>query len=168
MTTLNKSAVVEKLLALIEPVCESAGYELVDIQYTSAPGGRLVRVFIDKDGGVSFADCERVSRELSALLDVEDPVPNKYNLEVSSPGLDRPLRKPSHFKKCIGETVKVKLAEPKDGRRNFQGALLSAENNTVSVDVDGDKFELPLSLIESAKRVPDWDAIMASPRKENS
>jgi ribosome maturation factor RimP len=149
-----------KLLDICEPVVTGAGYELVDIVFRREQHGWVLRVFIDGVGGISFADCERVSRELSPVLDVADPVPQAYNLEVSSPGVDRPLRTPEHFRNSIGSVAKVVLARGLDGRRNFKGELVAVEPETVVIDVDGQRFELPLSDIDSARIVPNWDEVL--------
>jgi ribosome maturation factor RimP len=156
---------------IAEPVCHANGYELVDVEYTRGQSGWVVRVYIDRPAeiphisGISFADCERLSRELSTVLDVEDPVPHAYSLEVSSPGLDRPLRTAAHFQRFAGETVKLVLAEPLAGRKNFKGVVVGVEPpgpdaDTVVLDVDGSQFRLPIAAIASARLVPDWDAVM--------
>lgn len=147
-------AILERLLS--EPV-ESLGYELVDIDY-SASGRGLLRVYIDLPGGITLDDCERVSRQLSAFLDVEDPIPGSYMLEVSSPGMDRRLRRPEHFRRFLGAEVKVELNAPKEGRRRFRGELKEAEEDHIVVEVDGVSWELPLEAIGTAKLVPDLGA----------
>lgn len=156
---------------IAEPVCHANGYELVDVEYTRAQVGWVVRVYIDRPAdvpnhsGISFADCERLSRELSTVLDVEDPVPHAYSLEVSSPGLDRPLRTAAHFQRYAGETAKVALAEPLEGRKNFKGVVKGVEPpgpdaTLVVIEVDGAEFRLPIQSIASARLVPDWDSVM--------
>ena len=107
----------EKLIALTEPLLAQLGYELVDLEYVPGRAHAVLRIFIDRAGGVGLDDCERVSGEVSALLDVEDPVPTGYTLEVSSPGLDRVLRTPAHFQRFVGERVRVELLQSRDGRR---------------------------------------------------
>ncbi len=165
----------QHLLEIAEPVCADSGYELVDIDYTTAPSGWVVRVYIDRlgdsplaiqKGGISFDDCEKLSRQLGAVLDVEDPVPHTYSLEVSSPGLDRPLRTAEHYQRYLGEIAKVALGEPLDGRRNFKGVLRALEPSpgpdaqVLVIEVDGNEFHLRLADIASARLVPDWDALM--------
>jgi len=156
---------------IVEPVCHANGYELVDVEYTRAQVGWVVRVYIDRPSEVpqtspiSFADCERLSRELSTVLDVEDPVPHAYSLEVSSPGLDRPLRTAAHFQRYAGETAKLALAEPLAGRKNFKGVVKGVEPpgpdaTHVVLEVDGTEFRLPIESIGSARLVPDWDSVM--------
>jgi ribosome maturation factor RimP len=160
-------------MRISEPVCEDAGYDLVDIRYTQAPDGWLVQVFIDhpeREGEIGFADCERISRELSAVIDVEDPIPHAFRLEVSSPGIDRVLRKPIHFRRHVGEQVKITMVEGTTpqyaGRYRYTGVLVAingGEGDTIAtLDVDGDSYELPVSDIATAKLVPDWDALMGS------
>ena len=113
----------EELGKLLEPTVERLGYELIDLELRLGGRQGMVRLFIDKPDGIDLDDCERVSRAVSALLDVEDPVPGNYNLEVSSPGLDRKLTKVEHFQRFVGETLKVELRFPIAGRRRFRGTL---------------------------------------------
>lgn len=195
----------EKLLRLAEPVCKGAGYELVDLALAPSREGLVLRVFIDylplpeiapADAGssegegegepgevraaaerseISLADCERLSRELGTALDVEDVIGHAYHLEVSSPGVDRPLRTLEHFRRFVGQEIKVKLHEGIEGRRNFKGELLAVTppvdvnagdasageaHATITMEVEGKQYGLPFDDIESARLVPDWDAIM--------
>ena len=143
-----------QLAKLIEPTIEQLGYELSDLELKLSGRDGIVRVFIDKPEGVDLADCEIVSRQLSALLDVEDPLPGHYTLEVSSPGLDRKLTKPEHFQRFTGETIRVKLRFPVAGRRNFRGALRSADEEKIEVEVDGESHSLQIATIESARLIP--------------
>ena len=144
----------DELAKLLEPTVERLGYELVDLEARLGGKGGLVRVFIDKPGGIDLDDCETVSRAVSALLDVEDPVPGNYNLEVSSPGLDRKLTKVEHFQRFAGETVKVQMRLPIGGRRRFRGTLVSSDDENIVVDVDGESHSLPLKTIDTARLVP--------------
>ena len=139
---------------MLEPTIERLGYELTDIELKLGGRSGLLRIYIDKDDGVDIDDCEVVSHQVSAILDVEDPIPGNYTLEVSSPGLDRTLTKPAHFRRFMGEDIKVKLRFPLDGRRNFRGALKSANDEVIEVEVDGESYRLPLATIESARLVP--------------
>ena len=143
-----------ELQNLIEPTVVNLGYELSDLELKFGGRDGLVRVFIDKPDGVDLADCEIVSRQLSAVLDVEDPLPGHYTLEVSSPGLDRKLTKPEHFQRFLGETVRVKLRFPLDGRRNFRGTLNAADDEKIEIEVDGETYRLEIMAIESARLVP--------------
>lgn len=134
-------AVRDRLLGLLEPLVEQLGYELVDIEWASAPRSGLLRIYLDlpegREGHIGIEDCETVSREVSALLDVEDPLPGAYTLEVSSPGFDRVLRKPAHFRRFVGERVWLELQLPRDGRRRFTGTLVRATDTGVELEVDG-------------------------------
>ena len=144
----------EELARLLEPTVEGLGYELTDLELRLGARDGLIRVFIDKPEGVGLDDCEIVSRQLSAWLDVEDPVPGHYVLEVSSPGLDRKLTKPAHFRRFIGDDVRVKMRFPVEGRRNFRGRLVAANGETIEVEVDGEPHRLPLATIDTARLVP--------------
>ena len=162
----------DQLIELIRPVCLDAGYELVDIEFKGGNSGALLRVYIefpaDSDKSISFDDCEKLSRELSAILDVEDPILEKYSLEVSSPGIDRPLRTPEHFRRFVGQEAKVSLIVGLDGRRKFTGRLVEVCEGgvTLTIEVDGTNFELPLADLSSAKLVPDWNALMKGSGKK--
>src|SRR5579871_1301839 len=116
----------ERLFALIEPVLARSGYELVELEYGAGRSHAVVRLFIDRPQGVTIDDCERVSREVAALLDVEDPIPMAYSLEVSSPGFDRLLRTAAHFERFVGSRVFVELKVPREGRRRYTGLLRHA------------------------------------------
>jgi ribosome maturation factor RimP len=143
-----------ELIKLLEPTVDHLGYELTDLELKLGGRDGLVRLFIDAQDGIGVEDCETVSRQVSVILDVEDPIPGNYTLEVSSPGLDRTLTKPAHFQRFMGEDVRVKLRFPLDGRRNFRGALAAADDENIEVVVDGESHSLPLSTIESARLVP--------------
>jgi ribosome maturation factor RimP len=148
-------AVRDRLLALLEPLVEQLGYELVDIEWASAPRSGLLRIYLDlsagREGHIGIEDCETVSREVSALLDVEDPLPGAYTLEVSSPGFDRVLRKPAHFRRFVGERVWLELQLPRDGRRRFTGTLVRATDTGVELEVDGQPVEVAFTEIGKAR-----------------
>jgi ribosome maturation factor RimP len=145
----------EELGKLLEPTVEGLGYELADLELKIGGRDGVLRLFIDKtDGAIGVEDCEAVSRQVSAFLDVEDPIPGQYALEVSSPGLDRKLTKVEHFQRFTGEDVRIKLRFPLQGRRNFRGALKSATAELIEVEVDGEAHSLPISTIESVRLVP--------------
>ena len=145
---------VDELTRLLEPGIASLGYELANLELRVGGRDGLLRVFIDKPDGVGLEDCEAVSRHISAVLDVEDPLPGHYVLEVSSPGLDRKLTKPQHFRRFTGDDVRVKLRFPLAGRRNFRGTLTASNDECIEVEVDGESHSLPLATIESARLVP--------------
>lgn len=151
---MERTVTGEELMALLAPAVERLGYELSDLEVKLGGREGVVRLFIDKPEGVGLADCETVSRQISTLLDVEDPVPGHYVLEVSSPGLDRRLTKVEHFQRFMGEDVRVKLRFPIHGRRNFRGALKAADEEMIEVEVDGESHQLPLATIASARLVP--------------
>jgi ribosome maturation factor RimP len=144
----------EELMKLLEPTVERLGYELADIEVRVGRREGVVRLFIDKAGGVGLADCETVSRQVSALLDVEDPLQGHYVLEVSSPGLDRKLTKVEHFQRFMGEDIRVKMRFPVEGRKNFRGALKAADEENIEVEVDGESHRLPIATIQSARLIP--------------
>lgn len=144
----------DEIVKLLEPAIEHLGYELADLELRTGGRDGIVRLFIDKADGVGIEDCEIVSRYVSAILDVEDPVQGNYSLEVSSPGLDRTLTKPAHFRRFMGQDVRVKLRFPLAGRRNFRGALKSADEEKIEVEVDGESHSLPIATIESARLIP--------------
>jgi ribosome maturation factor RimP len=141
----------ERLIALIEPLVGRLGYELVELEHTAGRGSAVVRLFIDSPEGVGLADCERVSREVSALLDVEDPIPTAYTLEVSSPGFDRLLRTPAHFARFVGSRVAVELTLAREGRRRYTGTLLSADEAGIALEVDGERVAMSFSEIGKAR-----------------
>jgi ribosome maturation factor RimP len=141
----------ERLIALIEPLAERLGYELVDLEYASGRTNATVRLFIDQPQGVGLDDCERMSRETSALLDVEDPIPTAYTLEVSSPGFDRVLRTQAHFGRFVGSRIFVELKAPRDGRRRYTGTLLSVDDSGIELEVDRQKVSVPFGEIGKAR-----------------
>jgi len=165
----------ERLIALTEPLLAQLGYELVDVEYAATRSEATLRVYIDwpdgvkpaevaalpDDGtrpadGIGVEDCERVSRELSALLDVEDPIAVPYQLEVSSPGADRILRTPAHYRRQVGERAHVELAAPRDGRRRFTGTLVRADDDGFELDVDGSAVPIRYAEVGKTRLAPDW------------
>lgn len=145
----------DKLIALLEPEIEAMGYELVEIEAKGRGGSGLVRIYIDQEAGIGVGDCEKVSRRVSALLDVEDPIKGAYELELSSPGFDRPLRTLEHYHRYTGEQVKVQLVRAIDGRRRFKGLLRGVDNDTLQLEVDGSMQAIPLDQVERAQLAPD-------------
>jgi len=144
-----------RLLALLEPLVARLGYELLEIEFSPAGRRALLRLYIDRAdrGAVQLDDCARVSRAVGQLLDASDPIERQYQLEVSSPGFDRPLRKPAHFARFIGSEARIELAEPIEGRRRFRGRLGPIENGSVVIEVDGREWRLPLAGIRKARLV---------------
>jgi ribosome maturation factor RimP len=139
-----------------EPILESEGMELVDLEYQREAQGWVLRVYIDREGGVGVDDCARISAELGTNLEVRDLIPNKYILEVSSPGLTRPLKKPADFEKFRNRPVRIKTFAPVEGRRNFKGTLLGLEGDLVQVEVDGRGYGIPLKSIAKANLEIDF------------
>jgi ribosome maturation factor RimP len=133
------------------------GYECVGVEHDlGGAGAATLRVYIDHANGVGLGDCEAVSHQLSGALDVEDPIAGNYDLEVSSPGLDRPLFELEHFRRFAGERARLRLAEKRDGRRRFDGRLAGTEGDNVLLDSDGERLVLPFQSIESARLVPEF------------
>jgi ribosome maturation factor RimP len=177
---MSRNPQTQKVLSIVEPVVQAAGFEVVDLRLVLEQGGWVLRVQVDtpldesvpaselRTDSVDLADCENLSRELSAVLDVEDPIPQAYSLEVSSPGIDRPLRTEQHFRYFTESEAKIQLAHgiatesgpERSARKNFRGILKGAADGKVSIEVDGQRFELPIDDIDHAKLVPDWDAVM--------
>jgi ribosome maturation factor RimP len=143
----------EGLISLLEPAVKALGYELVDLDVRSGGNG-LLRLFIDNEPGVTLSDCEFVSGQISDLLDVEDPIPGNYSLEVSSPGLDRRLRTQAHFEAAVGAEVRVELKRPLEGRKRYRGVLTAADDEQIAIHGDGKDWLLPISEVSTARLVP--------------
>jgi ribosome maturation factor RimP len=155
---------VQDIWLLAEPYVRDAGFDLIEVQYGREPSGWAVRLFIDSpavaDAGataVGLDNCERVSRDVSAALDVADLIPHAYQLEVSSPGLDRPLRRERDFARFVGESARIRLIDGVEGRRNFLGTLRAASDGRVEIACDGRSYDLPIDDIQKANLVPDWE-----------
>jgi len=154
-----------KVRSLAEDVVSRIGYELVDLEYRREPVGWVLRLFIDKDGGVGLDDCERVSQEFGTVLEVEDPIPNQFNLEVSSPGLDRRLKTENDFRMAEGKRIRLVARTPISGQRNFNGRLISAEPAGEDapgqlalriVADDGTESVVPSGEVDRARLVYEW------------
>ncbi len=143
----------ESLRQLIEPVIESLGYELWHLEMIGGSSNGLLRIYIDHENGIALDDCERVSREVSAVLDVEDPLQSRYRLEISSPGLDRPLATEAHFQRFVGEKVRVTLFAPIEGSRKYKGLLTNSDQGEIRLNCDGVVINVPLSSIAKARLV---------------
>lgn len=142
----------EKVRGIAKPIVDSLGYELIDVEYLAGGNRAKLRLFIDKEGGVTLDDCEKASRYVGYALDVEDPMSTSYVLEVSSPGLDRPLKKPSDYERYKGRLVKIKTKVPVNDQMLFIGRLSGIINEKVKIKLDGEK-DLSISLddISSAR-----------------
>jgi ribosome maturation factor RimP len=141
---------LKEVRQVAEPILQSQGLELVDLEYRREAQGWVLRFYIDREGGVTVEDCAEVSGELGAVLEVRDLIVNPYVLEVSSPGLTRPLKKPEDFNKYRNRLVKVKTSEPIEGRRNFKGVLLGLEDDKVRLEMEGQSYEIPFRGIAKA------------------
>ena len=135
---------------LLKPTIESMGYQLWGCEYLAQGKHSLLRVYIDKDDGIGIEDCEQVSRQVSALLDVEDPIPGNYSLEVSSPGIPRPMFRNWQYQRYIGQGVHIKLFKPVAGTRKFAGMIVSADDSTLVLDISGTQQEFLFSNIVKA------------------
>ncbi|GAA0819813.1 ribosome maturation factor RimP [Colwellia sp. D2M02] len=143
----------QKLTDMLRPAVEETGKSLLGVEFISAGNNSILRLFIDHENGIDVDDCAEVSRQVSAILDVEDPISSEYNLEVSSPGVDKPLFEKAHFEAVIGETVNVKLSMPLNGRRKFKGPLVAIENDTLIIEVDSIDYEIVISNVDKANLV---------------
>ena len=139
----------------IEAAVRGLGYELVGVEYLPQGRSSLLRVYIDTPEGVTVEDCERASHQISGVLDVDDPIRGQYVLEVSSPGLDRPLFTAEHFQRYAGSRVRLRLSPPLEGRRNFSGVLQGMRGDAVVVAQDDGEVEIPFHLIDQARLVPE-------------
>ncbi len=148
----------DKITALIEPVIEDMGYELVGVEYVASGKHSILRVYIDIERGIGIEDCEQVSRQLSAIFDVEDPISTQYNLEVSSPGIERPLFHLGHYHRFLGHDIKLRTHRPIDGQRKFSGTIgsVSEANNTIELVTELGPVTLDIDLIDKANLIADF------------
>ncbi|MDT4288239.1 ribosome maturation factor RimP [Methylomonas sp. MO1] len=146
----------EHLVDLIEPIVEGLGYECVGIEYNPHPTHGMLRIYIDSENGILLEDCTKVSHQLSGALDVEDPIPGEYQLEVSSPGADRPFFKLSQFQRFLGSTVLVSLFKPIDKRRKITGQIKAVEGETVLLQDGEQLLSIPFQAMSKARLVPDY------------
>jgi ribosome maturation factor RimP len=153
-------ATLARIWELAAPLAETQGLEIIDIElrHEGSRSGRVLRLYLDKQGGPNMDDLSQVSRELSALLDTDDVVEGAYTLEVSSPGINRPLKSPEHFKRYVGKRVRVRTRDLVQGRRSFLGSLLDVMNDKIAVDQDGARIEIPFALIEKSNYEHEWSA----------
>jgi ribosome maturation factor RimP len=144
-----------RICDLLEPSVAGLGYELVGVELGGSGAGSVLRVFIDCDAGITVGDCEKASRQIGAVLDVTDPIPESYHLEVSSPGLDRPLLTADHFTRFAGHPVRLRTTEPMDGRRGWKGRLVGCREGNVVVREGDEERVIPLELVRKANLVPE-------------
>lgn len=156
----QRGAVKQRIIDLVEPLLQREGFELVEVEIVGKGPGTILRLYIDKPGGITLDDCSHVSLAVDPMLDVEEPFDTTYSLEVSSPGLDRPLRKPEDFQRFIGKKIKVKTYGPVEGagrRKVFPGVLAGFADDLVQVDVDGEVFEIQREDIAKAHLIYEFE-----------
>ncbi len=144
-----------ELIKLLEPVITALGYEMLGIEYFKQKDGSLLRLYIDSDAGITLDDCTRVNHQVIGVLDVHDPIKERYHLEISSPGLDRPLFTLKQFQRFLGQQVKIKLREKIDERRKLTGVIKAIEETAVLVSEEGIDYLIPADVIDSAHLVPE-------------
>lgn len=145
----------ERIEALIEPAVTALGYELVGVEYAPLGHGGVLRIYIDKPGGVTLDDCARASHQVSGVLDVEDPIHSHYDLEVSSPGVERPLFRAEHYARFAGSRARIRTFAPIEGQRNFSGVLQGVSGAEVVLEEDGRVVRVALSNIAKAHLAPE-------------
>lgn len=150
------SSAQQQLKELLAPVVEALECELWGLEYMVQGRNATLRIYIEKEGGVGLEDCEKVSRQASSVLDVEDPISSQYTLEVSSPGMDRPLFELEHYRRSVGEKVSIKLSRKFEDRKKIIGNIVGVEDDEVVVQVDDEEYLLPLELIEKAHIIPSF------------
>jgi len=141
----------------ILPVIAERNYQLVDIEFVREGRGQVLRIFLDKQGGINVEDCADVSRELGDILDVKNIIETSYHLEISSPGLDRRVRDPADFERFSGRRIKIKTEQPINGRRHFSGMLRGVKGDNVTMECDGAEIEIPIEIIEKANLTHEWN-----------
>jgi ribosome maturation factor RimP len=153
-------ATITRVWELAAPLAQAEGMEIVDIEFRheGSRGGRVLRLYMDKEGGPNVDDLSRVSRQLSEVLDAQDTIDGAYTLEVSSPGINRPLRKPEHFARFVGKRIRIRTRDLIDGRRSFLGILDEVAGNSVRLMQEGKQYWIPFSMIEKSNYEHDWSA----------
>lgn len=140
----------DELIALLAPTITDMGYELWGCEYLSQGKHSLLRIYIDKEEGIGIEDCQEVSKQVSALLDVDDPIPGNYSLEISSPGIPRPLFNSEHYTRYLGQEAQIKTVKPVNGKRKLLGIIVSASESSVILDINNEHVELLYSNIVKA------------------
>jgi ribosome maturation factor RimP len=153
-------ATIRRVWELAAPLAQGEGMEIVDIEFRpeGTRGGRVLRLYMDKEGGPSVDDLSRVSRRLSDLLDAEDAIGGAYTLEVSSPGINRPLKRPEHFARFVGKRIRVRTRDMIEGRRSFLGILGQVLGDGVILTQEGKQYQIPFSMIDKSNYEHDWSA----------
>ena len=149
---------ITRVWELVAPIVEREGMEVVDIEFRpeGTRGGRVLRLYLDKEEGPNVDDLSRVSRQLSDLLDTQDAIEGAYTLEVSSPGVNRPLKKPEHFTRFVGKRIRVRTRDMIDGRRSFLGILGEVLRDSVILNQEGKQYQIPFSMIDKSNYEHDW------------
>jgi ribosome maturation factor RimP len=157
---MERDRTVSRIWELATQIADGEAMEVIDVELRreGTRAGRVLRVYLDKEGGPNVDDLGRVSRQLSELLDSQDIVEGSYTLEVSSPGINRPLKKPEHFQRFIGKRVRVRTGDMIDGRRSFLGILSEVSGDTIRIEVEGKPYQIPFSMIEKSNYEHDWSA----------
>jgi ribosome maturation factor RimP len=153
-------ATLTRVWELAIPLAQAEGMEIVDIEFRheGSRGGRVLRLYVDKQGGPNVDDLTRVSRQLSEVLDAQDTIDGAYTLEVSSPGINRPLKKPEHFSRFVGKRIRIRTRDLIEGRRSFVGILDEVAGNSVRLTQEGKQYWIPFSMIEKSNYEHDWSA----------
>lgn len=151
MVESREARIIAEVWRLVEPVIQADGMDLIEVEYRREPHGWVLRLYMDQASGMSVDDCARMSDVVGDLLDVSDVIPNPYHLEVSSPGLDRPLRRPEHFQAQVGKVIEARTIDPIDGRRKFRGILREVSGEMITVDCDGREYRIPIPQVERAR-----------------
>jgi ribosome maturation factor RimP len=157
---------IEKIESLVAQVAREEMVEVFDLAVVREGPRTVIRVFLDREGGIRLGECESFSRKMSAVLDVDDPMPGPYVLEVSSPGLDRRLTKPAHFAAAAGRRIRVALSEPVEGCRNYRGTLLRADGEGIDLDRDGRTFRFPYRAVRKANLEVDQEELFGKGKKK--
>jgi ribosome maturation factor RimP len=157
---MERDRTVSRIWELATQIADGEAMEVIDVELRreGTRAGRVLRVYLDKEGGPNVDDLGRVSRQLSELLDSQDIVEGSYTLEVSSPGINRPLKKPEHFQRFIGKRVRIRTGDMIDGRRSFLGTLSEVSGDTIRIEVEGKAYQIPFSMIEKSNYEHDWSA----------
>lgn len=157
---MERDRTVSRIWELATQIADGEAMEVIDVELRreGTRAGRVLRVYLDKEGGPNVDDLGRVSRQLSDLLDSQDIVEGSYTLEVSSPGINRPLKKPEHFQRFIGKRVRIRTGDMIDGRRSFLGILSEVSGDTIRIEVEGKPYQIPFSMIEKSNYDHDWSA----------
>jgi len=151
--------IVDQVKTIAQAILSEEGMELVDIEYRRESKGWVLRLYLDKEGGVTLDDCTRISQEVGRSLDIEDLIQNPYTLEVSSPGLTRPLRNEKDFMRYRHHLIKIKTINPIENRRQFKGRLLGLSENQIEIEIEGKVFQIPLSNVAKANLEIDQDVL---------